>query len=500
MNGFLGGSRKGRPPLRLVCFLACFLVGFALLSGQAGGEATGDAADPSAAQPAASAMQIDIEGPIGPAAADFVARSLAKAATSGAPFVIIRLDTPGGLLTSTREIIQSILGSAVPVVCYVAPSGAHAASAGTFILYACHIAAMAPGTNVGAATPVQIGAPGMPGPQSDDKEKQQQENGKDAEKNGDKPAKPDVSDKAVNDAVAYIRSLAQLRGRNAEWAEKAVTEAASLSADDALQLNVIDLEANDRTDLLAKLDGREVTVQGQTRSLDTKDVTVVVSEPDWRTQLLAIITNPNVASILMMIGIYGILLEFYSPGLVGPGVIGAICLLLALYAFHVLPVDYSGLALMILGVALMVAEAFAPSFGILGLGGIAAFVIGSVMLIDSDVPGYGVDWRIVGGVGAAAGATFAILTWAVMRARRRPVVSGLEEMIDSQGPVLHWSDGEGAVRVHGEVWRARSEATLRPGERIRVRRVDGLTLDVEPLNVEPPGAESPSVKSTLPRR
>ncbi|MCP5365536.1 MAG: nodulation protein NfeD [Hyphomicrobiales bacterium] len=476
-----------------------------MLAGHAGGQSSEESAGQTGAQPGAPVMQIDIEGAIGPAAADFVARSLTKAATSGAPFVIIRLDTPGGLLTSTREIIQSILGSAVPVICYVAPSGAHAASAGTFILYACHVAAMAPGTNIGAATPVQIGAPGMPGPQSDDKEKGKKEDGKDGEKNADQREKPDLSDKAVNDAVAYIRSLAQLRGRNAEWAEKAVTEAASLSADDALQLNVIELTATDRADLLAKLDGREVTVQGRTRSLDTKDVTVAVSEPDWRTQLLAIITDPNVASILMMIGIYGILLEFYSPGLVGPGVIGAICLLLALYAFHVLPVDYSGLALMILGVALMVAEAFAPSFGILGLGGIAAFVIGSVMLIDSDVPGYGVDWRLVGGVGAAAGATFAIMTWAVMRARRRPVVSGLEQMIDSQGPVLRWSDGEGAVRVHGEVWRARSESALRPGEIIRVRRVDGLTLDVEPLDVEPlggaaPKVDSPSAKSTLPRR
>lgn len=285
-----------------------------------------------------------------------------------------------------------------------------------------------------------------------------------------------------SDARAYIRGLAQLRGRNVEWAEKAVKEAASLSAEEALQENVIDLIADDVPDLLTKLNGREVVVQGKPRILETSGLDVTPIKADWRTEFLAIITNPNVAYILMLIGIYGLLFEFYSPGLIGPGVIGGICLLLALYAFHVLPVNYTGLALIALGVALMAAEVFLPSFGILGIGGIAAFVIGSVMLMDSDVPGFTIAWQLIGSIAFVAGGALMLVLILLARSRRRAVVSGPEDMIDDIGPVLDWAGNQGRVRIHGEIWRARAEGAMSPGQSVRVVGIDGLTLEVEPEN------------------
>jgi membrane-bound serine protease (ClpP class) len=431
-----------------------------------------------------SAVLLDIKGPIGPATSDYLVRGLDKAEERGAELVILRMDTPGGLDTSMREIIRAILASPVPVVSYVAPSGSRAASAGTYISYASHVAAMAPGTNLGAATPVQIGGPGLP-QISPDKEKAKDTGEEGSEETSEAPSeksgtKPTLSDKAVNDAVAYIRSLAQMRGRNVEWAEKAVLSASTLTAEEALREGVIDVVATDVPDLLTKLDGREVVVAGQTRRLETAALGIVALEPDWRTELLAVITNPNVSYILMLIGIYGLLFEFYSPGLVGPGVIGAICLLLALYAFHVLPVDYTGLALILLGLALMIAEAFMPSFGVLGIGGIAAFVIGSIMLMDSEVPGFTVAWQLIGSIAFFAGGMLLIMVTMLMRSRRRAVVTGPEEMIDSAGAVLDWIGEEGHVRIHGEVWRARASGPIAEGKRVRVTKIDGLTLEVEP--------------------
>jgi membrane-bound serine protease (ClpP class) len=434
------------------------------------------------AQSPRTATVLEINGPIGPAASDYVRRNLLAAREAGAELVVLRMDTPGGLDSSMRAINSDILASAVPVVTYVAPSGARAASAGTYIAYASHVAAMAPGTNLGAATPVQIGggSPFSPAPPQPDEKK---DKGEAAKKDGaDQPkARPaTMSDKMVNDAVAYIRSLAQLRGRNVGWAEKAVREAASLSAEDALKEGVIDLIASDLDDLKRKLDGREVVVIGTARRLSTADLMFRFAEPDWRARMLAIITNPNVAYLLMLIGIYGLILEFFSPGAVLPGVVGAISLLLALYAFHILPVNYAGLALVFLGTAFMIGEHFLPSFGVLGIGGGVAFVIGSVMLLDMDIPGFRISPMLIGSIGALSAGFFALTMALLMRARRRPVVSGGEEMLGASGRVVRWEGGEGWVRVYGELWKAKANEPLSPGQRIRVKQMEGLTLMVQP--------------------
>jgi membrane-bound serine protease (ClpP class) len=438
---------------------------------------------PASAQMTGHAALIEIDGPIGPATAGYFQKAHAQATEAGASIVVLRMDTPGGLDNAMRDIIKTILGSPLPVACLVAPGGSRAASAGTYILYACHVAAMAPATNLGAATPVPVGGSWPAGKEGEPEEDQQK--GKDkqdkTEKPAAKPSKDAMEKKVVNDAVAYIRGLAEKRGRNADWAESAVREGSSLSADEALKKNVIDLIAADVPELLKKVDGREIETSAGKLKLQSAGISIEKIEPDWRMKLLAVITNPTVAYILMLIGIYGLLLEGYHPGAILPGVVGAICLLLALYAFQVLPVNYVGLGLVALGVVLMIAEALSPSFGVLGFGGIVAFVLGSIMLMDIDVPGYGVNLGLIGGIAASAAGTLALTLYLLWRARRSPVVTGISGMVGQSVDIIEAMDGEGWAWLAGERWRVRSRVALRAGERARVTRVDGLTLEVEPI-------------------
>ena len=438
---------------------------------------SGIAQDKARRKDGAIALVLDIRDAIGPATSNYFVRTLERARESNARLIILQLDTPGGLDAAMRDMIRATLSSEIPVVTFVAPSGARAASAGTYLLYASHIAAMAPATNVGAATPVQIGAPSKPQPQTDERHRTKR-----ARARGQEDSAPASAGerKAVNDAVAYIRGLAELRNRNADWAEAAVRSAASLSASQALEQRVIDVVAVDIPDLLRQIDGRRVQVLDREQFLSTATLKTERIEPDWRTRVLAVLTNPNVAYLLMLAGVYGLLLEGYHPGAILPGVVGAISLLLALYAFQILPVNYAGLGLMILGLALMTAEAFAPSFGVLGVGGIAAFVVGSIILMDTKVPGFQVARALIGGVALTGGLVFLLTAGFLVRARRQKVVTGPEQLLQETAVALEDFEHTGMVRLHAELWRAHSATPVRQGQRLRVLRVTGLTVEVEP--------------------
>jgi membrane-bound serine protease (ClpP class) len=422
---------------------------------------------------------LTIDGAITPASADYFARGLKRSTENGSSLIVLKIDTPGGLDTAMREIVKAILASPIPVATYVSPGGARAASAGTYILYASHIAAMAPGTNLGAATPVQIG---LGGPQSEPPAVSPP-NGKQSKSDDDasstSPARSAMTDKQVHDASAYIRSLAQLRGRNADWGEKAVLEAASLSANEALALHVIDLVASDVRGLLTGIDGKHVSLAGRESTLEVKGAELIAFDPDWRSRLLSIIASPSLALILMMLGIYGLLFEFSHPGYMLPGVVGGICLLLAMFAFQLLPFNYTGLGLIALGIAFLVGEVFLPTSGALAVGGVLAFAIGAVILIDTDVPGYGVPIPLILGLGAMSAVFVLVVVGLAVGARRRHVTTGPEELLRCHGVVMADSAGEGWAQVHGELWQIKSAVPLRKGQRVRVVRIDGLSLDVE---------------------
>ncbi len=439
------------------------------------------------------AVLLQIKGAIGPATSDYLQKGIEHADEVGARVVIVEMDTPGGLDSAMRDMIKAVLNSDIPVVTYVSPSGSRAASAGTYLLYASHIAAMAPATNLGAATPVQIGGdePASPFPQPRDPRQddepadddpRQADDAEGAREPAASPGGTAMERKAINDAVAYIRGLAELRGRNADWAEKAVREAASLSAEEALAQNVIDVIAESVDELLELIDGRSVKVLDAMQELDTADLEVESFEPDWRTKLLATLTDPNIAYLLMLAGIYGLLFEGYNPGAIVPGVVGAICLLLALFAFQVLPVNYAGLALILLGVMLIIAEAFVPSFGALGLGGVAAFVFGSIILLDTDVPGMEIARSLIVGVALVASSLLLALVFVLMRMRRQQPVSGAEGMLGEVAEVLDDFDQHGDVFVHGERWQANTTAPVRKGDRVRIEKIEGLQLQVTPVD------------------
>jgi len=435
---------------------------------------------------------------------DYIVRGIEQAEREGAALVVLKLNTPGGLDASMRDIIRKVLAADVPVATWVAPAGSRAASAGTYMLYASHIAAMAPSTNLGAATPVQIGGGGGGGDQQpatplerarDALRDQAEQGDTESESNpsddqstapaqSPAPAPGDASSrKAVNDAVAYIKGLAARHGRNAEWAERAVREAVSLTATEALEMNVIDVMAESLPALLEAIDGRGVRMHDGERTLATADLETRAIEPDWRTELLSIITNPTLAYILLMIGIYGLILEGYNPGALVPGVIGGICLLLALYAFQILPVNYAGLALMVLGLALIAVELFVPSFGILGIGGVIAVVFGSVILFDGDVPGFEISTGLIAGMGLGSALVFGAIIWLAARSLRKPRRSGREAVVGQHAEAISdFADGAGRVHLQGEDWRARGPASIGKGDRVRVTAMEpeGFLLDVEP--------------------
>lgn len=425
-----------------------------------------------ARKPAAAALALEIRGAIGPAMAQYVRDGLEVAQRRGSPFVILEIDTPGGLESSMREINSAILASSVPVVGYVAPPGARAASAGTYILYACHFAAMAPATNLGAATPVSIGG-SEPAPPAT----------RHAEAGGARERGPPMSAeqrKVLNDSIAYIRGLAQLRGRNADWAEEAVRGAASLPATEALQQHVIDLIAPDLSSLLAQLNGRATQIDGRTVRLDTRGVRVQWLKPDWRTRLLGIVTNPEIAYGLLLIGIWGLIFEGFHPGGVLPGVVGVISLLVALFAFQLLPTNFAGLALLAIGAGMMAAEFFFPTYGSLGIGGLIAFVVGSLILFSA-ASGLEVARPLIGGLATIGGLVILGIVYLAVRAQRTPLATGTQAMLGATVEAAEDFASRGRVRYGGELWNACSTAPLTAGQAARVVKVEGLTLWVEPL-------------------
>lgn len=428
---------------------------------------------------AGTAALIEIDGAIGPATSQHVEQALVSAKAMDAKLIILRLDTPGGLDIAMRDIIKHMLQSDIPIVVYVGPAGARAASAGTYILYASHIAAMAPATNLGAATPISIMPAGNKPPTDISPDKPAKDTSASPLNQQTLPSELAAERKAVNDATAYLRALAEKRGRNVDWAEQAVRAGASLSAEQALHMHVIELISPDIPALLHDLDGRQVTMPKGLITLHTQHLNVLILKPSWRLQLLAVLTNPSIAYVLLLIGIYGLLLEGYNPGAVLPGVLGGICLLLALYAFQILPINYAGLALIALGLSLIVIETAIQSFGILGIGGVISFVLGSIMLMDRHVPGYSISLSLIAALATAASSFLLLMLIMLVRSRKRHVVTGISALLNESAEALEDFQAEGWVYVHGESWRAQTMQPVLQGQRLRITKVNGLTLCVE---------------------
>jgi membrane-bound serine protease (ClpP class) len=476
------------PGTGILRFLAVLLVSLAAISGAATARADG------------TAILLDLEGALGVATAEYIVGGIEDAEARGANIVIIRMDTPGGLVEPMRAIVSKVLSSSVPVATYVSPAGARADSAGTYILFASHVAAMAPTTHVGAATPVSLGggdpsdSPGPFGePPSEDEDREQTEDGDAEDSETDEEAERQVplpgsamERKVLNDAIAYIRGLADAHGRNADWAEKAVREAATLTAEGALAENVIDLIANNQQELLAAIHGREVTINNQAVTLDTEGLEIEAVEPSWRIKILTTISNPEIALLLVLIGIYGLLFEGYNPGAIVPGVVGVIALLLAAYALQVIPVNYAGLALIIVGIGMIVAEAFVPSFGALGLGGIAAFIFGAIMMFDSGIPGYDISIAFVVGFALMTGSAMLLTVTYLLKLQRRGAVSGSGSIVGGTATAMQDFTGNGKVWLEGESWQAVSSAPVVKGQQVVVRAMEGLILHVEPLQQQDP--------------
>ena len=438
-----------------------------------------------------TAIVLDLEGALGVATAEYIIGGIEQAEDQGANVIIIRMDTPGGLVTPMRDIVQAILGSDVPVVTYVSPGGARADSAGTYILLASHVAAMAPTTHLGAATPVSLTGDGLsPGedeePEStsdEDSEESAEEDGASEQDSGSSTA---MERKVLNDSISYIRSLAEAHGRNADWAEDAVRHAATLTATEALEMNVIDLIADNRAELLDAINGREVKVNNKSFTIDTEAVVIETIEPSWRLKILNAIASPEIAILLLMVGLYGLMFEGYNPGAILPGVAGVICLLIAAYALQVLPVNYAGLALIIVGMILIIAEAFVPSFGALGLGGIVALIFGSIMMFDSGIPGFGISITFVVSLAVAMGGILLWLVTYLLKFRRRGAVSGRERIMSGTGIAMESFVGDGHVWLEGESWAARSKVPITKDQHVNVSAIDGLVLDVEPIESAQP--------------
>ncbi len=443
-------------------------------------------------EPAASqggVLLLDIKGGIGPATRDYIGNGLRQAAAAKAAAVVLRIDTPGGLDAATRDINQAILASTVPVIGWVSPSGARAASAGTYILYACHVAAMAPATSLGAATPVSMGGQGFAPERSPaERERERRPEQDPAAPSPQTPASgapsrepgSAIERKAVNDAVAYLRSLAELRGRNAQFAELAVRDAATLTAAQARAQGVVEIIAGDVDALLRQAHGRTVRLARGEVKLDVTGRPVTVVEPDWRARLLAVLTEPTVAYLLLLIGLYGLVFEGYSPGAILPGMVGIICLLLAAYGLQVLPVNYAGVALIVIGVVLIALEIAMPSLGAAGIGGVVSLLAGSLILFDTQVPGFGVPGGLIAGIGVASALGFMAMLWLAARSRRRPVVTGVEELVGNTAVASRDFVGRGQVRIRGEQWQAQSDLPVQRGETVRVLSIDGLVLRVVP--------------------